>query len=138
MKHTKRQRLLILSTVLIININIINNCAKNILHACEHTHTLPPPPTVGDGDDKQMQGAFEGRRKLQWYGHVSCSSGLVKTILQGKVKGGRRKGRQSKRKTTSGNGQAWSSPSPRGQWRTGRNGGNWLRNHLWCPNNPRG
>ena len=34
------------------------------------------------------------RRKLQWYGHVSRSSGLVKTILQGTVKGGRRQGRQ--------------------------------------------
>ena len=32
------------------------------------------------------------------------------------------------------NGQAWSSPSPRGQWRTGKNGGNWLQNHLWRPN----
>ena len=31
-------------------------------------------------------------------------------------------------KTTSGNGLAWSSPSPRGQWRTGNNWGNWLRN----------
>ena len=41
-------------------------------------------------------------------------------------------------KTTSGNGQAWSSPSPRGQWGTGKNEGNWLRNHLWCPNDPRG
>ena len=30
------------------------------------------------------------RRKLQWYGHVSHSSGLAKTILQGTVKGGRR------------------------------------------------
>ena len=37
------------------------------------------------------------RRKLQWCGHVSCSSGLAKTILQGKVKGGRRQGRQRKR-----------------------------------------
>ena len=37
------------------------------------------------------------RRKLQWYGHVSRSSGLVKTILQGTVKGGRRPGRQRKR-----------------------------------------
>ena len=37
-------------------------------------------------------------------------------------------------KTTSGNGQAWNSPSPRGQWRTGKDGGNCLRNHLWCPN----
>ena len=41
-------------------------------------------------------------------------------------------------KTTSENGQTWRSPSPRGQWRTGENGGNWLRNHLWCPNDPRG
>ena len=39
-------------------------------------------------------------------------------------------------KTTPGNGQALSSPSTRGQWRTGENGGNWLRNHLWCPNDP--
>ena len=35
--------------------------------------------------------------KLQWYGHVSRSSGLAKTILQGTVKGGRRQGRQRKR-----------------------------------------
>ena len=32
--------------------------------------------------------------------------------------------------------QAWSSASPRGQWRTGENGENWLQNHLWCPNDP--
>ena len=37
------------------------------------------------------------RRKLQWYGHVSRSSGLAQTILQGTVKGGRRQGRQRKR-----------------------------------------
>ena len=37
------------------------------------------------------------RRKLQWYGHVSRSSGLAKTILQGKMKGGRGQGRQRKR-----------------------------------------
>ena len=35
-------------------------------------------------------------------------------------------------------GMDWSSPSPRGQWRTGKNGGNWLWNHLWCPSDPRG
>ena len=29
------------------------------------------------------------RRKLQWYGHVSRSSRVAKTILQGTVKGGR-------------------------------------------------
>ena len=37
------------------------------------------------------------RRKLKWYGHVSRSSGLAKTILQGTVKGGRRQGRHRKR-----------------------------------------
>ena len=37
------------------------------------------------------------RRKLQWYGHVSRSSGLAKTILQGTVEGGRRQGRHRKR-----------------------------------------
>ena len=37
------------------------------------------------------------RRKLQWYGHVSRSSGLAKTTLQDTVKGGRRQGRQRKR-----------------------------------------
>ena len=37
------------------------------------------------------------RRELKWYGHVSRSSSLAKTILQGTVKGGRRQGRQRKR-----------------------------------------
>ena len=35
--------------------------------------------------------------QLQWYGHVSRSSGLAKTILHGSAKGGRRQGRQRKR-----------------------------------------
>ena len=45
------------------------------------------------------------RRKPQWYGHISRSSGLAKTILQGTVKGGRRQGRQ--RKMREGNIRAW-------------------------------
>ena len=40
---------------------------------------------------------FVKRRKLRWYGHVSRSSSLAKTILQGTVKGRRRQGRQRKR-----------------------------------------
>ena len=54
------------------------------------------------------------RHKLQWYCHVSRSSGLSKTFWQGTVKGGRRQGRQTNNnnnnnksgKTTSGNEQA--------------------------------
>ena len=40
---------------------------------------------------------IEKRRRLQWYGHVSRSSNLAKTILRGTVKGGRRQGGQRKR-----------------------------------------
>ena len=74
-------------------------------------------------------------RKLQWYGHVSRSSRLAKTILQGTVKGGRRQGTQRKRWED--NITEWTGlefAKSRGQWRTGGNGGNWLRNH---PNEPR-
>ena len=75
------------------------------------------------------------RRKLQWYGHVSHSSGLVKAILQGTVKGGRRQARQKKR---------WEDiiremdrpgvrQVPEGSGEQRKNGGNWLQNYLWCP-----
>ena len=37
------------------------------------------------------------RRKLKWCEHIKGSSGLAKTILQGTVQGGRRRGRQRKR-----------------------------------------
>ena len=58
---------------------------------------------------------MEKIRKLQWYGHVSRSSGLTKTILQGAVKGEEDKAYRGRGgKTTSGNGQAWSSLSHRG------------------------
>ena len=37
------------------------------------------------------------KRKLRWHGHISRSSGMAKTILQGTVKGARRRGRQKQR-----------------------------------------
>ena len=37
------------------------------------------------------------KRKLKWFGHVSRSSDLAKTILQGTVKGKRKRSRQKKR-----------------------------------------
>ena len=37
------------------------------------------------------------KRKLRWYGHISRSSGMAKTILQGTVKGARKKVRQKDR-----------------------------------------
>ena len=43
--------------------------------------------TVGPHEDLLI---IIKRRRLQWYGHVSHSLGLDKTILQGTMKGGRR------------------------------------------------
>ena len=37
------------------------------------------------------------RQKLQWYGHVTQSNGLTKTVLQGTVPGGRKCGCQHKK-----------------------------------------
>ena len=79
------------------------------------------------------------RRKLQWYGHVSRSSALAKTILQGKVKGGRRQGRQRKRWED--NIREWAGLEFGKSQRAvenRENGENWLQSHLWCPNDPRG
>ena len=67
------------------------------------------------------------RRKLQWYGLVSCSSGLDKTILQGTVKGKRRQDRQKKRWED--NIREWTGLEFANSQRAvekGENGGNWL------------
>ena len=78
------------------------------------------------------------RRKLKWYGYVSRSSGLTRNILQRSVKGRRRQDKQ-KKGGKSASGQAWSSPSPRWQWKIEKkNGGKWFWSHLWFPNDPRG
>ena len=67
-------------------------------------------------------------RKLKWYGHVSRSLALAKTISEGKAKGGKRQGRQMK---------IWEDnirarpgvrqvPEGSGEQREKKNGGNWL------------
>ena len=74
------------------------------------------------------------KRKLRWFGHVSRSSGLSKTILQGTVKGKRKRGGQKKRwKTISKSGQEWTLPAQLGQLKSGQDGKGLLRIHLWCP-----
>ena len=74
------------------------------------------------------------RGKLQWYGHISRSSDVVKTILHGIVKGERRQGRQRKRWED--NIKEWTGlefvKSQRAEENT-ENGGIWLRNHLCAP-----
>ena len=75
-------------------------CYRKILHISYKNHVTNEEvcakiqQAIGPHEDLLT---IVKRRKLQWYGHVSRSSGLTKTVLQGTVKGGRRQGRQKKR-----------------------------------------
>ena len=75
-------------------------CYRKILRICYKDHVTNEEvnakiqQAIGPHEDLLT---IVRRRKLQWYGHVSRSSGLAKTILQGTVKEGRRQGRQRKR-----------------------------------------
>ena len=75
-------------------------CYRKILHISYKDHATNEKVSA---KIQQAIGPHENllttvqRRKLQWHGHVSRSSGLAKTILQGTVKGGRRQSRQRKR-----------------------------------------
>ena len=72
------------------------------------------------------------KRKLRWFGHVSRSSGLAKTILQGTVKGKRKQKTDRRRggKTLSKSGQEWTLPAQLGQLKTEQDGKGSLRIHL--------
>ena len=75
-------------------------CSRKILHITYKDHATNEKVCA---KIQQATGQHEDlltivkRRKLQWYGHVSRSSGLAKTILQDTVKGESRPGRQKKR-----------------------------------------
>ena len=77
-----------------------NEVLRKILHISYKDHVTNEEvrakiqQAIGPHEDLLM---IVKRRKLQWYGHGSRSSGLAKTILQGTVKGVRRQGRQRKR-----------------------------------------
>ena len=74
------------------------------------------------------------KRKLRWFGHVSVSSGLAKTILQGTLKGKKKEAdRRRGGETISKSGRAWTLPAQLWQLKTGQDGKGLLRIHLWCP-----
>ena len=68
-------------------------CYRKILHISYKDHVTNEEvraeiqQAVGPHEDPLT---IAKRRKLQWYGHVSRSSGLAKTIVQGTVKGGKK------------------------------------------------
>ena len=61
-------------------------------------------------------------RKLRWFGHVSRSSGLAKTILQGTMKGKKEADRRRGGKPISKSGHEWTLPAQLGQLKTGQDG----------------
>ena len=76
------------------------SCYRKILHISYKDHVTNQEvlakiqQAIGPHEDLLT---IVKRRKLQWSGHVSRSSGLAKSILQGTVKGGRRQSGQWKR-----------------------------------------
>ena len=79
------------------------------------------------------------KTSVVWTCLVSRSSGLSKVILQGTVKEGRRQCRQ--RKSWEDNIREWTGLEFGKSQRaveSRETGGNWLRNHLFCPNDPCG
>ena len=86
-------------------------CYRKILHISYKDHVTNEEVraklqrAIGSHEDLQT---IVKRHKLQWYGHVSRSSGLAKTVLQGTVKGGRRQdGQFAKSQTAGENREKW-------------------------------
>ena len=117
-------------------------CYRKILHISYKDHVTSEEvhakiqQAIGSHKDLMIV----KRLKLQWHGHVSCSSGLAKTILQATVQG-EKKTRQTEEEAGRQH-QGIDRPGvwqvPEGSGEQGKNGGNWLQNYLWCPNDPRG
>ena len=114
-------------------------CYRRLLNICYKDHVTNEE--VRNGIQK-ANGVHDDlltmikKRILRWYGHISRSPGMAKTILQGTMKGARKRGRQKKR---------WDDDIKK--W-TGMEFGDslWaaedrndvkvlLQRHLWCPDN---
>ena len=105
-------------------------CYRKILHISHKDHVTNEEvrakiqQSIGPHEDLLT---IVKRRKLQWYGQVSRSSGLAKTIVQGTVKGRRKQGRQKKRRENNNRELAGLEfAKTQTVWRIEKNGGNWL------------
>ena len=78
-------------------INIEMRCFRNLLGVSYKDHISNEQirtmirQEIGHYDDLL---ATVKKRKLEWYGHVTRSKGLSKTILQGTTRGGKERGRK--------------------------------------------
>ena len=114
------------------------NCYRRLLNSLYKDHVFNEAvhrkilAAIGEYDEHLI---LVKKRKLRWFSHVSRSSGLAKTILQGTVKGKKEKeaDRRNGGTTISKSGQEWTLPAQLGQLKTGQDGKELLRFHLWCP-----
>ena len=91
------------------------SCYRKILHISYEDQVTDKEVCAKIQQAIGLNDGLQTQTELVW---TSC---LAKAILQGTVKGGGGGDQADRRrggKTTSGKGQAWSSPRPRGQWRT--------------------
>ena len=107
-------------------------CYRKILHISYKVH-VTNKEAIGPHEDLTIVKTHKLQCTVMFPVHQVWPKPSCKAQWKGEEdKANRGRGR----KTTSGNGQAWSSASPKGQWRTGKNGENWLQNQQWCPNDP--
>ena len=79
----------------LLRISYMDHKTNDYVRAIINTNVGPQEPLL----------ATVKRRKLTWFGHVTRHDSLCKTIMQGTVEGGRRRGRQ--RKSWSDNVKEW-------------------------------
>ena len=107
-------------------------CYRKILHVSYKDHVTVRAKiqqAIGPHEDLLT---IEKRRKLQWYGHVSRSSGLAKSHLARHSERGK-KTRQTEEEVGrqhQGMDRLGVRQVPEGSGEQGKNGGNWIRKHL--------
>ena len=83
----------------------------------------PSGPSPNDGKETEAEMVWERLR----------TSGMTKNVLQGTVRGTRRRGRLRKRWEDNIK-EAWTSQTHKGRQTTGRSIDSWFQDHRWCPN----
>ena len=84
---------------------------------------------IGDYDEQIL---FK-KRKLRWFGHVSRSSALAKTILQDTVKGKRKRKRGRQKERWEDSIREWTGIVFASSTRAAEKRTRWKGIHLWCP-----
>ena len=72
-------------------------CYRKLLNISYKDHAMNEDNRIQNATGVHDDLTMVKKRKLRWYGHISRSPGMGKTILQGTVKGARRRGRQKRR-----------------------------------------